>query len=129
MGKLTEFKGESIKFVETSEVKEGVFCDVYTFFDTDEKDLGIVEVKAGYSTPLQKVLKGDKTLEEIVDGEGVLTVTDAEGNEITYEQTSDNHEPVEVKVGEFVQWKAITDLMFYEICYPPYEEGRFENLS
>ena len=128
MSKLTTFQGESIEFVETSEVKEGVFCDVYRFTETDEKDLGIIEVKAGFSTPLQRVLKGDKTVEELIDGVGTLVVTDVDGSKVEHHQTADLHEPVEVKVGDLVQWTAKTDMFFSEICYPPYEDGRFENL-
>ena len=128
MGKLTTFQGEPITFVETMEVKEGVLCDVYTFDNTAEKDLAIVGVKAGFSTPLQKILKGDTTIEELIDGEGALMVTDPEGNKTEYHYTSDNHEPVEVKVGDIMQWTAKTDMFFTEICYPPYEDGRYENL-
>ena len=36
---------------------------------------------------------------------------------------------VEIKVGDLVQWEATKDLVFAEICYPPYEDGRFENIS
>jgi hypothetical protein len=28
-----------------------------------------------------------------------------------------------------MQWTAKTDLIFYEICYPKYEDGRYENLT
>ncbi len=37
---------------------------------------------------------------------------------------------VEVKIGECMQWEAMEDgLVFYEICYPPYKEGRYENIN
>jgi len=34
-----------------------------------------------------------------------------------------------IKIGEIMQWVAggDFDLEVYEICYPPYREGRFEN--
>jgi hypothetical protein len=36
---------------------------------------------------------------------------------------------VEVKIGEIMQWAAGDDgLVFYEICDPPYIDGRYENL-
>jgi hypothetical protein len=36
---------------------------------------------------------------------------------------------VEVKIGETMQWQAApdSDLEVYEICFPPYADGRFEN--
>ena len=66
-----------------------------------------------------------------MSGTGSLTVTQADGQVKTY-TLSDNSrgEAVEVKVGELMQWQADGDtaLTFYEICDPPYEDGRFENL-
>lgn len=37
---------------------------------------------------------------------------------------------VVVKVDQVMQWHAngYSDLIFYEICEPPYQDGRFENL-
>ncbi len=129
MKKISEHKGEKVEFVETLDVKEGVVCDVYTFTETNEKDLGIIEIKAGFSTPLQKVLKGDRTIEELIEGDGVLTVIDVSRNKTEYHQTHNNHDPIEVKVGELMQWTAKIDMVFSEICFPPYEDGRYENLE
>ncbi|HOI97155.1 MAG TPA: hypothetical protein PLA19_01470 [Candidatus Pacearchaeota archaeon] len=35
-----------------------------------------------------------------------------------------------VKIGETMQWQADddSDLEVYDVCYPPYETGRFQNL-
>jgi hypothetical protein len=42
----------------------------------------------------------------------------------------DAYKEVIVKVGETMQWVAAeSGLTFYEICEPPYIDGRFENLS
>jgi hypothetical protein len=123
-----KFDGESVKFIETSQVKEGVVCDVYSFDNDDSKDLGLVRVSKGHKTPLQKVLNGDKTIEIFREGQGVLRVVDIDGNEITHNFPSDKKD-VEVKIGEIVQWEAVEDLTFVEICYPPYQEGRFENID
>jgi len=123
-----EFKGQKINLIETSVVKEGVVCDVYEFEDDVTKDLGIVKVIKGNKTPLQKVLSGDKTLEIFESGVGTLTVVDTKGETQTYSFPSGSKE-VEVKVGETMQWEAIENLTFIEVCYPPYKDGRYENLE
>jgi len=37
---------------------------------------------------------------------------------------------IEVSIGEIMQWEADkeSDLHVFEVCYPPYEDGRYENL-
>lgn len=131
--KLTTFEYDGkvlpVEFVETMDVKDGVACDVYTFVGDTTKDLGIVTVKRGHKTPLQRVLKGDKTIEGFVSGSGVLTVKSSSDKEKTYQfNDSNNTSYVEVLVGEIMQWSADSDLIFYEVCHPPYSDGRFENL-
>jgi hypothetical protein len=36
-----------------------------------------------------------------------------------------------VGIGDVMQWEADkeTDLVAYEICFPPYEDGRYENIK
>jgi len=124
---LKRFNKESVIFIETSTVKDGVFCDIYRFDNDNSKDLGVVRVKKGHKTPLQKVLTGDKTLEVFLEGQGFLRIVESHGNEITYSFPSETN-PVEVNVGDTMQWEATEELVFAEICYPPYEEGRFNNI-
>ncbi len=121
--------GKPLKFVETTKVGSGVECDVYEFVGDKLKDLGIIKIKAGCKTPLQKVLKGEKTIEGYLSGEGRLVITDLSGKQKIY--PAKNGLEVEVKIGETMQWQAAdnSDLEVYEICYPPYESGRFENLG
>jgi len=134
--KLTSFQwdkqDQAVSFIETQEVISGVQCDVYTFTDDKNKDLGIIRIEAGHKTPLQKVLKGDKTIEGYLSGKGKLVITKATGEEKTYPVDENTKKPFEVKVriGELMQWHADnnSELMFYEICFPPYEDGRYENL-
>ncbi len=115
-----------IEFVETQSICEGVTCDVYKFKNDVTRDLAIVEVKRGFRTPRQQVLHGEKTIEGFIEGEGMLTV-DAE-NFIFSSGTNDKE--CEVRIGQTMQWHANgkTDLIFYEICSPPYESGRFKEL-
>jgi hypothetical protein len=133
MDKLTTFNNRQVAYVETMQVKEGVECDVYSFVGDDTEDLAIVRVTEGFKTPLQRILKGTKTTEGYVSGSGKLTVTTKDGTVKTYTFTetkdTDPDPEIEVYVGELMQWSAEGGLSFYEICEPPYEDGRFENLA
>lgn len=133
MDKLSVFKhgysSKPVQYLETVEVKAGVICDVYKFTNDDLRDLGIIRVDAGYATPLQKVLKGTKTIEGYVRGSGRLTVSDDRGT-IFYDFSAETiGNEVEVFVGQTMQWTAKDDLTFYEICEPPFEEGRFQDID
>lgn len=121
-----------VQFKETLTVKEGVECDIYSFVDDDSKDLAIVTVLDGCKTPMQRILSGSKTIEGFVSGEGMLTVREDNGESKTHVfKEGGNKYEVAVKVGQIMQWEASkgSNLVFSEICYPPYKDGRFENLS
>ncbi len=91
--------------------------------------MGIIRVQPGYKTPLQKVLKGDRTVEGYISGNGRLIVSKGEQEKI-YESEEGVELKVDVMVGETMQWQAgNTPLVAYEICFPPYEVGRFKDLS
>jgi mannose-6-phosphate isomerase-like protein (cupin superfamily) len=133
--RLTSFllgnEAKPVCFVGTQSVKEGVECDIYAFIDDDARDLAIVRVQKGYRTPLQRIMLGDKTTEGFVSGKGTLTVQSRSGMVKSYVFQSDHsNEAVVVEVGEIMQWYADgdIDLTFYEVCEPPYKDGRFENL-
>jgi hypothetical protein len=133
--KLISFKVEGnnvpVRYVETMKVKDGVMCDIYSFQEDDKKDLAIVTVSRGSKTPLQRILQGEKTIEGFVRGQGLLTVWSEDGTSRSREFGPDRDDgPVAVRVGQIMQWhaNADSDLVFYEICEPPYEDGRFENL-
>jgi len=129
---LTDFNGEPVTYLETLKVKKGVSCEVYSFKEDNSKDLGIVTVKSEANTPLQKVLKGEKTIEGLISGEGVLVITKKDGLVEKYEMNSDSTiKEIAVDIGEIMQWenKSKDDLVFYEICSPPYEDGRYENIA
>ena len=134
MNKRTHFNwhGEDllVEFVETTAVKTGVECDVYQFVGYITKDLGIIRATSGSSTPLQRVVRGIRTIEGFLEGSGTLTTTDADGHTQQYTYP-DEHTPAEVAVmiGQTMQWQATSDLTCYEICEPPYTDGRYEDLS
>lgn len=119
------------EYQETTEVTQGVFCDVYTHPETQRRDLAIVSVEPGYSTPIQRIAKGKYTIEGYVSGNGVLTIqhTDGSKSEFPVDASKEGFSHT-VEVGELMQWKADSDasepLVFFEICFPPYEDGRFE---
>lgn len=128
------FEGTShkVSFVKTMQVAPGVSCDVYSFVDDESKDLGIIHIAAGCKTPLQKVLNGDKTIEGYISGKGKLTITHRNGTTTMYEfeTWADRLVKVRVEIGETMQWEADknSSLTAYEICYPPYEDGRYQNM-
>jgi hypothetical protein len=129
MDKLTKFQNQKITFIETQQVKEGVEADLYSFNEDNSKDLAIVRVRADYKTPMQRILKGEKTVEGHLDGEGTLAVTHPSGNTTINKYPNSDKAGVSLGIDDIMQWSASTDLTFYELCWPPYEDGRFENLS
>lgn len=136
MSPFSEFGFEEgirkVLFVETVDVTAGVQCDVYTVEGDNNKDLGIIRIK-GTKTPLQRVLKGERTVEGFVSGKGKLTITKADGKEEVYsvDDRSSLGFKIDVGIGELMQWQADEDcdLVAFEICIPPYEEGRYENIE
>lgn len=133
--KVFTFEGreQPVSFVETMHVIDGVDCDVYKFLEDSSKDLGIIRVISGSKTPLQRVLKGDRTVEGYLSGKGKLTITKSDGKQNFYEVGAESKKPFEVNVGigETMQWEADknSNLVAYEICFPPYEDGRYENID
>lgn len=124
-------KNLPVSFVETTAVQEGVMCDVYAV--DEERDLGVVTIQPGFHSPRQRVLKGTKTIQRFVSGAAQLSVTNQEGKEQAYSFPSSNEahsNDIEVKVGEIMEWSSLgpDPLVYHEICEPPYEDGRFENL-
>lgn len=123
-------KSQLIKFVETEKVAKGVECDVYSFIDDLTKDLGIIRIQPGHKTPLQRVLVGEKTIEGYISGKGKLVIKRVGGKEEIYEVggKSESKLEVTVNVGDSMQWQAAAEsyLTAYEICFPPYKEGRYE---
>jgi len=123
---------QPVSFVETSQVADGVECDVYAFDKDNEKDLGLIRIMPGKKTPLQRVLKGDRTIEGYISGKGKFTLTKPNGEkQITeVDEKTKRTKKFDVHIGELMQWEADpqSELMAYEICFPPYQEGRFENI-
>lgn len=135
MDRLTNFAFEEedqrIQFEETDQVAPGVTCDVYIFVDDESKDLGIIYVEPGCKTPLQRVLLGTRTVEGFISGKGKLTITKTDA-ELKVYRVGNTTKPfsIDVEIGYVIQWEAAPDseLVAYEICFPPYQKGRFENI-
>lgn len=120
-----------VMYKETQTVKDGVECDIYDFVDDATRDLAIVRVACDARTPKQRILQGDVTVEGYIDGEGTLEVI-SDGDTRKYDFTPEQSgEAVRLHVGDIMQWHASGDaeLTFYEICAPPYEDGRFEDIT
>jgi hypothetical protein len=127
-----EGKEQIISFVETMDVGDGEYCDVYVFDGDPSKDLGIIRIHPGGKTPRQRILNGERTIEGYLSGKGKLTITKPDGKQEVYRVGQQPQPPVIVTVGigEIMQWEADadSDLIAYEICFPPYKDGRYENL-
>jgi hypothetical protein len=120
---LEEFQGEKVIFVEQSIVRDGVTCDVYLFPNDSSKDLAIVKIEPNSYTPKQEILKGDRIIEGLISGKGLFIKNGKE-------EIVKSKEIFEVDIGDTMQWKAgEVGLQFYEICYPPYQDGRFKHLT
>ena len=128
-----EGKKQLVSFVETIHVTNGVDCDVYTFVGDASKDLGIIRINPGSKTPLQKVLKGDRTIEGYISGKGKLTITKLSGSKKVYNVGSGSGKSfsITVEINELMQWEADknSNLVAYEICFPPYQDGRYELIN
>jgi hypothetical protein len=129
------FEGEVLQtqFIESSKVVPGVTCDVYSFVGDETKDLGLVTMEPGSKTPVQRVLDGDRTIEGLLSGLASLLVRKSDGTLIEYSRANNEDEPfvAEVEIGDLMQWHAglFTFVQFYEVCIPPYADGRYENLE
>ena len=126
-------------------VAHGVVCDTYSIDITDDWDLGIIKIDPGCRTPRQRVVGGSQTIEMYLVGEGYLAVapdTQRSPNVFPFEfdnlWTSEGCEIldgrsrcVSVEPGEVMQWTASGHmaLVAAELCWPPYADGRFEDLS
>lgn len=138
--RLTQFevRGElrAVTFIETVKVREGVECDVYEFDKNKDEDLGIIRVSEDKETPKQRInLDLDFpikfTEEGFVSGNGVLSVDRYEGKSDVYEVNSETGRfSTLVYRGDEMKWRAGKGgLVAYEVCSPPYREGRFEDLD
>ena len=118
------------EFIESSEVFPGVVCDVYFHPETQKRDLGVIYIEAGKKTKPQKVLNGEETIEGHISGTGRLLILKPSGEQFVFEVGPENEGfSHTIEVGDIMQWQAEKDLVVFEICYPPYQDGRFENLD
>jgi len=126
------FRGETLsaQLIETIQVFPGVVCDAYLHPETKERDLGVIYIDAGLRTFPQKVLKGEETIEGYISGKGRLIIRKANGERLVFEvgPESDGFSQ-NIEVGDIMQWQADENLVVFEVCYPPYEDGRYENLE
>src|SRR5438552_464159 len=72
---------QNVSYSETTPVTNGVTCDVYTFDGDSSKDLGVIRIKPGSKTPLQRVVQGERTVEGFISGKGQLTITKSDGKQ------------------------------------------------
>ena len=123
MKKIKKFLWEKVDFISSDDVKEWVICDVYEFEWNNKKDLWIIHVKKWYTTPKQKILEWEKTIEWFISWKWKFIFNWKENN-----CNIKDKKVFELKIWDIMQWKAETDLVFYEVCYPSYKDWRFKNL-
>lgn len=121
-------------------VARGVLCDTYNIEGMEDKfDLGVIRVQSGCQTPRQRVLKGNKTVEGILDGIGTFEVVRLLPAKADLPHAEEKYRvdvgvnpdfATTVHVGDEMQWTADpgVPLTFYELCWPPYTPDRFEDL-
>ena len=123
---------QQVEFAETTFPAEGVECDVYNFVGDNSKDLGVIKIGRANKTPPQRVENGERTTERYASGNGRLIVKKKDGTNILYEINTTSRVPlsVDVEIGDVMQWEASqgSDLVAYEVCTPPYKDGRYTNL-
>lgn len=134
MSKIESFthKGQKLatEFIVSSEVFPGVVCDAYYHPETMKRDLGVIYIKAGKKTKPQRLLAGLETIEGYISGKGKLIIVKPDGEKLQFEVGSESEGfSQSIEIGDIVQWRAEEDLVTFEICFPPYEDGRFENLE
>lgn len=117
----------------SGEVVPGVWCDVYSHPETGERDYALVTMQPGTETPLQRVVQPhSETIEAYISGKGTFTL-ERNGFIETFEVGSDTSSDQSWLIieGDSIQWKAAPDseLVFAEVCYPPFQPGRYKNLS
>jgi len=134
-----EFEGvpQPVEYLETTEIPgyPAVICDVYNFVGDDSKDLGVIKIEKGHSTPRQLINEGQgtkRTVEGYISGNGRLIVERKSGKTELYEISSRSLIPlsVDIEVGDIMRWQADSDsdLIAYEVCIPRYKPGRYTNL-
>jgi hypothetical protein len=134
-----EFRGvlREVVYIETTKVRDGVECDVYGFVGDKTKDLGIIRIEEEKETPRQRVnLDPDFVIEFTEEGyfsgDGSFLIRRL-GEEIQemYEVNAETSRfSILVERGEEMKWRAGKGgLVAYEVCKPPYEDGRYIDLD
>ncbi len=121
-----------VTYISTLDVAPGVKCDTYVFDNDNTKDLAIIKIDSGCKTPLQKVLEGDKTIEGYISGYGQLIIHRSDNQLEIYEfPGTPTPFSVNIRIGDTMQWQADqkSNLIVYEVCFPPYQDGRYENIK
>lgn len=79
---------------------------------------------------LKELGGGNQTIEGYRSGAGKLIILHENGEKSVFEVDAESEgSTFEVKVGEIMQWQASSDLELFEVCFPPYADGRFEDLG
>jgi hypothetical protein len=126
----------AVEFRETVLVRDGVECDVYGFVGDGTMDLGIIRIREGKETPRQKVGLDPNfeiifTEEGYIRGCGSLEIGRPDIPADTYVVNSTTGRfSILVERGEEMKWgTGPGGLIAYEVCKPPYKDGRHIDLD
>jgi len=123
--RITNLDQVGVTYIETTLPNSATECDVYKFNNDVTRDVAVISIKPNGKTPRQRVVRGDKTIEGFISGSGDFHI-----NDTVYQLPNPDAEVFVVSKNDVMQWVAGSDgLTFYEICTPPYADGRFEDLE
>lgn len=136
--KSIDFEGSllPVKYRQTTHIEgnPGVTCDEYNIDGDETRDLGVIKIEGGCSTPVQEVRwvqDRQRAVEKYVKGSGTLKVKNPNGETILYLVSSKSRMPLSVDIfpGDLIQWRADigSKLEVYEILSPSYNENWFRN--
>lgn len=129
--KLKQLGGINLKQISSEDIYTGVNCTIFIDLDNETHDFAVVSVTAAHKTPRQRIISGEKTIESFVGGKGSFII-ERDGKIDTFiVDKSATQTSWEVFPGDIIRWCADSksDLTFIEVCEPPYQDGRFENLA
>lgn len=111
-------------------VVDGVVCEVFRFTGMTACDLAIVTMEPFAKTPIQVVRDGLVTFEEAITGDEGTRLRVLRGGKYEVVQCGPDIPRTPILPSDVMQWTAgVKGAIFSEICWPPFEEGRFGTLD
>ncbi len=126
------YQGEHrpIELCNTEEVAAGVSCEAYEFTGETAYCLAIITMKPFARMPIQVVRGGLVTFEEVITGDEGTRLRVLRAGKYEVVQSGPHIPSTPILPSDVMQWTAgPKGAKFSEVCWPPFEEGRFETLD